>query len=117
MRHLNANSELVGTPTYCEECGREIAPWPDTRPTACSPAADAMCLRGPRAWLRTSHGGITDGQGWEIYKDASDTLQEEGNEGRPWSLWRSGEYVGNYPTPADAKADATPQDHLTEETR
>jgi hypothetical protein len=62
-------------------------------------------MAGTRAWWRNSYGGITDGQ-WTIYRDAADTLADEGNAGRPWSLWREGEYVGNYATVAAAKDDA-----------
>lgn len=84
----------------------------------CSPASDAMCLRAPaplltetrpRVWFRNSYGVITDGAGWEIDRHTSDRC-EECDPARPWSLWHHGEFVGDYATPAAAKADATPVD-------
>lgn len=64
-----------------------------------------------RTWIRNSYGSITDGIGWEIYRDSDDSLIEDfGNVGKPWSLWHHGEYVNNYPTVEAAKADADPVD-------
>lgn len=60
----------------------------------------------PRAWWRNDHGGITDGRGWEVYRDAADLA----DDGRPWSLWHHGEYVGTYVTADAAIRDATPVD-------
>lgn len=62
-------------------------------------------LAPARTWHRDSFGGITDGQGWEIHRDPADMTDDVT---RPISLWRRGEYVGNYPTVSDAKADAHP---------
>jgi hypothetical protein len=63
-----------------------------------------------RAWIRQSTGGIVDGRGWEIHRDSEEALADDGNLGLPWSLWHHGEYVGNYATVVDAKADAVPVD-------
>lgn len=62
-----------------------------------------------RTWIRNEYGSITDGDGWDVYRDADDTIiDNRGDLGKPWSLWHYGEYVGNYATVEDAKAATEP---------
>lgn len=63
-------------------------------------------IAAARAWTRQSTGGIVDGRGWEIHRDTPGAC----DEAQPWSLWHHGEYVNNYATVVDAKADAVPVD-------
>lgn len=64
-----------------------------------------MAMTGMK-WFRNSYGVIVNGIGWEIDRDPGLDAHDEG----PWALYHHGEYVGNYSTVEDAKADVDTSD-------
>lgn len=101
----------------CDDCGKVKRAHVRGDMPGCPVLCDE-CIDARRPWFRDSHGAITDGNGWEIHRDAPDS--DDYDPAEPWSLWHHGEYVANYSTTTDAKADAIPAGcskcaHLTTE--